>query len=382
MISDRPRVAILTDYLLHPEHDTFLPTSENLSLLELCRLIREDMGWEADVYQISPHPERIFGRLRVVGINAAHDRNGMFPELNFAFARAGLFYDLRIYHHWHLAFPQVCHCSIVVSQGVFWDSPSGVTNRTNPVGREEWSKRLLYAVAAPSAFVVQDRNTANVIKATWPGYEHRLHYLPPGVDLEAFHPPAPRPEEGGIRVICPQDFGLEQGLNEILTLCGLLREAAPGIELHIVGRMREFTSAAALAARVRSLPNSRFYWVPAAMLPSLYRAFDLALLPYRASVGVSLHCLRAMATGLPVVAGLAGGLAEMVVDGWNGRLVQPGSAGILLEAVLGLAKDGELRRGMGANARRLAEGYPASAWRARWRELLTRVLSAGDPGVP
>ena len=374
-----PRLAILTDYLLHPTNDSFLPTAENRALLKLTRFVREGLGWDVDVFQMSARRERMFRGLKVIGVDTSHDRNGMYPELNFAFARAGLDYDLRLYYHWHLAFPQVCHRSIVVSHGVFWDTPSGVLNRQNPVGREEWVKRLLYAVSAPSCFVVQDRNTANVINATWPGYDHRLLYLPPGVNLELFHPETSRPRDGKVRVVCPQDFGLEQGLNEIVTLGELALEAAPEVEFHILGRPREFQTAALLAGRVRSLPNCRFTWVPMAQLPASYRAFDLALLPYRACVGASLSCLEAMASGLPVVAGLAGGLSKMVIDGWNGWLVRPGSAKVLLEAVLHLARDRALRLRMGENARRLAEGYPESAWESRWKRLLEQVLAARDP---
>jgi len=376
----RPRIAILTDYLLHPTNDAFLLTSENLSLLKLGRLIQEELGWEVDLYQVSPIPERRLRGLRIIGLDAGPDRNGMYPQLNFEFARAGLDYDLRIYHHWHIAFPQVCHRSIVVSHGVFWDSPAGVFNRQNPVGRREWEKRLLYAVSAPAAFVVQDRNTANVINALWPGYSHRLCYIPPGVDLELFKLPEPRPGAKPIRVACPQDFGTEQGLNEILSLCETMAGVEPDVEFHILGRLTEFATANLLALRAHALPNCRFYWVPIAHLPRLYQSFDLALLPYRASVGASLHCLQALACGLPVVAGLAGGLSEMVVDGWNGRLVAPGSARILQEAILQLVRDADLRTDMSTNARRLAEGYPEPAWREHWRRLLEQVLERKDPG--
>ena len=378
---DQPRVAILTDYLLHPTDSCLMLTSENFYLLELARFIQEELGWSVDVFQVSPIPERRFNGLNVKGIDAPPDSNWMYQTLNFSFFRAGLAYDLRIYHHWHLAFPQVCHRSIVISQGIFWDSPAGVINRQNSVGREEWEKRLLYAVAAPARFVAQDRNTVNVIKATWPGYEHRLLYLPPGVDLERYQPPASRPAAERVRVICPQDFGLEQGINEIISLAELLVEAAPEVDLHIVGRMREFQTAIMLAKRIRALENCRFYWVPTTHLAELYRTFDLALLPYRAGVGVSIHCLRAMACGLPIVAGLAGGLAEMSIDGWNGRLVPPGSARILLEAVVQLARDRDLRLRMGENARRLAEGYPLSAWKRRWKDLLERTMAAASPGI-
>ena len=174
----------MTDYFLHPTANGLIWTGENMVLLNLIRFLQDELGWAVDVYQISPLQERLFGGIKVHGLVPQMDPSGMQPALNFSFAHAAVAYDLRLYHHWHLAFPQVPHRSIVVSQGIFWDTPAGVINRQNQVGREEWYKRLLYAVSAPAAFVAQDRNTVNIIKAMWPGYEHHLVYLPPGVDLE------------------------------------------------------------------------------------------------------------------------------------------------------------------------------------------------------
>lgn len=376
------RIAVLTDYFLHSTTNDLVWTGENMTLLNLVRFLQEELGWTVDIYQISPIKERSFGRIKVHGLAAQMDPSGMQPGLNFNFAHAALAYDLRIYYHWHLAFPQVAHYSIVVSQGVFWDTPAGVINRQNQIGREEWFKRLLYAVAAPAAFVAQDRNTVNVVKTMWPGYEHRLVYLPPGVDLERFQPAAARDGSADLHVVCPQDFGYEQGLSEILALSRLAAEEGLNLHLEILGRTREYSTAFQLAERVRALPKCSYRWAPSAHLPRIFRQADAALLPYRACTGASLHCLQAMAAGLPIVAGLAGGISEMVVDGWNGFLVRPGSAAPYLRPLAELAGDPELRRRMGRNSRSLAEGYPEVAWKQRWRELLERVLAmpAHDQG--
>lgn len=342
-------------------------------MLDLIRFLKQELNWSVDVFQISPIKERRFGDLKVFGIDTAADHLGMFPGLNATFAQVGLDYDLRIYYHWHLTHPLVCHRSIVVSHGVFWDAASTLFNRFNPLDREIWQKRLLYGVTTPLAFIVEDRNTANVIKANWPGYDHRLVYLPPGVDLERFKPVA-KPASETIRVLCPQDFNYEQGINEILELCKISSQKKYRIQFEIVGQMKQFSGALGLADRVQTLPNCRFYWAPLAHLPALYQTFDLALLPSRATEGASLYCLQALACGLPVVAGLAGGLSELIIDGWNGRLIQPELRNFQ-EAVFELAQNEELRLKMGQNARRLAEGYPFSNWKERWRLLLNQVLS-------
>lgn len=379
MKQDSCRVAILTDYMLHPTDDNLLVVEENLSLLQLIWFVQGELSWDVDVFQVSPIAKREFNKVNVFGVDTKADHISMFPGLNSEFARRSLGHDLRIYFHWHVAAPKVCHRSIVVSHGIFWDAPSTRFNRLHSLDKHEWEKRLLYGVTAPEAFVAEDRNTINVIKAMWPGYEHRLVYIPPGIDPAKFKPRESRDEPTITRVICPQDFTMEQGINEILTVAGMAWELGAKIEFHIVGHMRDAKEASAMADHISLLPNCKFYSVHQDSLADLYPKFDFALMPFRATEGASLYCLQAMACGLPVIAGFAGGLAEFVIHRWNGYLISP-EAGNLIQAVLELANDRTLRLKMGGNARRLAEGYPESLWRQRWNSLLNQVLAKNQEG--
>jgi len=72
------------------------------------------------------------------------------------------------------------------------------------------------------------------------------------------------------------------------------------------------------------------------------------------SEGVSLTILEAMAASLPVVATQVGGTPE-IVDASCGRLVPARAPAALAEAVLDLARQPDVRRTLGAAARRRAE---------------------------
>jgi glycosyltransferase involved in cell wall biosynthesis len=370
------RIAILTDYLLHPQNDQVPTVAENQLLLNLINLLRNEEECQITVYQNAAIKEREFNGVKVYGIDTRIDNLGMFPGLNSAFAQLGLGYDLAIYYHWHVAFPVLVKRAVVVSHGVFWDSPVSTLNQLNPIDREEWRKRHLYGIAASRAFVVEDRSTANVIKALWPGYEHKLHYLPPGVALDIFKPKTALAEGGPLKIICPQDFTEDQGVLEIIKLARAFLTCYPQVEFHLVGQMKDFETAVYLASKVRQLPNTKFYWAPLAKLPELYQQADMAFLPSRATEGAALYCLQAMACGLPIVAGLAGGLSEWVHDGWNGRLVQP-ELPYFEAALRQLVANPALRLEMGENSRRLATGYPLINWKKRWERLLNAVF---DPG--
>lgn len=81
-------------------------------------------------------------------------------------------------------------------------------------------------------------------------------------------------------------------------------------------------------------------------LPKLLSCLDLVVHPaYMEGLGVSL--LQAAAAGVPIVAARAGGIPEVVRDGENGLLVEPGDAPALADAVITLLGDPARRQQMG-----------------------------------
>jgi glycosyltransferase involved in cell wall biosynthesis len=115
-------------------------------------------------------------------------------------------------------------------------------------------------------------------------------------------------------------------------------------------------------------------------LPELYRRAAVLALPsvdrtcYGRPVAVSellgLAALEAMASGTPVVASRIGGLAEVVVDGETGFLVEPGDVGALSDRLGLLLSDRRLAARLGANARDLVME------RFTWRACAERCLAA------
>ncbi|MBX5489770.1 MAG: glycosyltransferase [Chloroflexi bacterium] len=94
--------------------------------------------------------------------------------------------------------------------------------------------------------------------------------------------------------------------------------------------------------------------------------------------------LEGMAAGKPVVAARAGGPAEIVVDGVTGRLVPPGDAAALAEALVGLLQAPAHGQQLGAAARAsvLARFHAAAAARqvqAVWDELAEPRLPTSRP---
>jgi glycosyltransferase involved in cell wall biosynthesis len=81
-----------------------------------------------------------------------------------------------------------------------------------------------------------------------------------------------------------------------------------------------------------------------------FSAFDVFVLP-SANEGTPVTAIEALASGCPVVATRVGGIPDVVRDGEDGFLVDPGAVDDLAERLARLAADPALRARMGAAGR-------------------------------
>jgi glycosyltransferase involved in cell wall biosynthesis len=101
--------------------------------------------------------------------------------------------------------------------------------------------------------------------------------------------------------------------------------------------------------------------------PRVMAGFDVFALSSDVE-GLPVAVMEALALGLPVVGTAVGGLPQ-VVDDRVGRLVPPGRADLLADALVGLASDAGLRHELGAAASERADRFDARRAVARLEEL-------------
>ena len=91
-------------------------------------------------------------------------------------------------------------------------------------------------------------------------------------------------------------------------------------------------------------------------LTCLHSSLDVCVLPARKPEGLGNVLIEAMALGKPVVGAAIGGIPEIIEDGVNGYLVEPGNVSSLARALERLLADPAQRRRMGdAGKRRFQE---------------------------
>jgi glycosyltransferase involved in cell wall biosynthesis len=175
-----------------------------------------------------------------------------------------------------------------------------------------------------------------------------VRIVPPGAQAL---PPAV--EQGKSCILCVGALQPHKGFFEAIWTFDILRFVNNDVELLMVGdgplrgRLQEFAHKTGVGHRIHfagevkdtapRLAQASVVWVPS-LTDSGARAV-----------------LEAMAAGLPVVASRWPGLAELVVDGETGFLVEPGNKMDLARQTRRLLEDADLRRRLGEAARRRVE---------------------------
>jgi glycosyltransferase involved in cell wall biosynthesis len=117
--------------------------------------------------------------------------------------------------------------------------------------------------------------------------------------------------------------------------------------------------------------------VPLDRLMSLYRDYDIFILPTQPGEGIPRVLLEAMANGVPIVTTAVSGITSLVTDGVNGLVIADATADAVASAVRRLVRNGELRR------RLIQGGYVTARNHTLERQAAEMMqVVAGELGMP
>ena len=258
-----------------------------------------------------------------------------------------------------------------------------ISRRWNPISQLWLLKRFerLNHIAADMIFVVSEVERLNLVRAGVDG--EKIVVNPNGVDADSF-----RPGRGGDRV--RQSLGVEGKI--VVGFIGtfgpwhgapILAEAATKIaraaRCHFLfmgdGNQRNLTES--IIEGGGAAPVTTFTGrIPHAEAPDYLDACDILVSPHVESVdgseffGSPTKLFEYMAAARPIVASRLGQIADIIVDGENGLLVEAGDSGALARAIERLARDEALRARLGEAARQtVIERYT-------WKHNAARVFDA------
>jgi glycosyltransferase involved in cell wall biosynthesis len=177
-----------------------------------------------------------------------------------------------------------------------------------------------------------------------------------GVDPAAFQP-GTRDTEGPLRIVAVGTLHEVKGQTYLVEACRRLAERGVDFTCRFIGEGPDRDALAALierhglGGRVRLVGRMTSDGVAAEL--AVADVLVAPSVPTRGGKreGIPVVLMEAMATGLPVVASRLSGIPELVTDGVDGLLVQPGDAAALADALARLADDRPLRERLGAAGR-------------------------------
>jgi len=206
----------------------------------------------------------------------------------------------------------------------------------------------------------------------------RVEVIPTGVDTELFRP-AERCERPGPVVGFLGRVDRDKGVLDLLEAFARARADVPEVRptLRIAGKgdavplLRSRADALGLADEV-TLPGR----LPHAAVPGYLADLDVLAAPTRVSEPFGIVAVEAAAAGTATIASRLGGLAETVVDGVTGRLVEPGDVDGLTAALRQALADPSTNAAQGAAARERAERvYSWAGITDRFEELFGKLVA-------
>lgn len=262
--------------------------------------------------------------------------------------------------------------NVVISHGITWDAPSW------DVGTD-YIKDILFKA---ETLVSVDTNTISWMRSTFSktlsDKKVNMQYVPNYTDIQKYIPNYDLRSKDKIRVIFPRRCSPERGFWLITNILPTIMEKYDNVVFDYVGFIHTEDIGMAIEKLKSKYPGRvNHYFVDADEIYKIYQKADITLIPTLYCEGTSLSCIEAMACGNLVISTNIGGLPNLIIDGYNGRLINP-DEDELLEALDETIRNEKMRKQMERNAVDVAIAFSKEKWEARWTKILINSMGGSN----
>lgn len=224
------------------------------------------------------------------------------------------------------------------------------------VVKETWAFQVADQLCAVSHCVAEGTR-----KALGLGRRH-IEVIPNPVDLRLFAPkPDDLPEEDGL-IVFAGTVSERKGIRQLIEAMPRVVAEVPNARLEVYGgEVINPKPKAPLTPQLQAMLQGKLgehvIWkgrVPRLQLPKAIQRASVCVYPSHIEA-MPISWIEGLASGKAVVASKTGPGPEIIDEGMTGLLCDPHNAGSIASVLIRVLKDKELRRRLGANARRSAE---------------------------
>ena len=348
------------------------------SLSELC--IKLDI--EPVIFQYGQKRfEKVVDNVRVIGLPVLEEREARRPVKAFWMA-SGEFdakKDIVIFGADRHSVSYPGHRCVSIQHGIAWDLPNSYIS-TRKIWQNRWAgemyKMLLIQRAIRNYKRCPNRVCVDYNFLNW--YRTFLHVeltgrnwiipnfanIPEADVVEKAHV-----DDAGPKILFARRFNDYRGTRLMVPVAKSLLKKYPRISFTFAGEgpdeswLKEQFAAETRVIFTKYFPDD---------IVDIHLKHHIAIVPSIASEGTSLSVAEAMACGCAVAATAIGGVTNMIIDGYNGRLCLP-SAKELEKCVEDLIVDKDRRKQIAENAYATAQ---SAFSKTKWEDSWTHVLQA------
>lgn len=215
-------------------------------------------------------------------------------------------------------------------------------------------------------------------------HNDRIRTIYTGVDLERFNPkkqygnPYDLDQEV-LTIVEIASINRRKGQDKVIDAVARIQNEIPEFQLVFAGSVpdsqEEYSTKIQKQVQEVGLQEEVSFLGWCDNIPGLLSQSDLFVLP-SSNEGLPRSILEAFAMGVPTIATPAGGTTELLHDEENGLVVPMDDVEELSRAIRLLAKDQELRKSYGANARSLIEErFSKESYVENFEDLIEEILS-------
>ena len=372
------KVAVMTATFLDFEGEYFYSGGAERYLLDLADICGE-LERELVIFQYGNYPwMRRFKNIDIISLSRyALKAEGWILKCAKEFNR--IFYEqvqgrtsINIYSAFFEAWPLAATPNIGISHGVSWDNP--LCDFENAFEFWLMNQRYIEGAKACEELVSVDTNSANWFQTVDFELSQKIKVIPNYVDLTLFNSKKDYLEKREkIVILYPRQLYSARGLYLVLEIMEDILAEYPEVEFHFVGRGGEQDISQINEKQKKWPERVKHYSLSMDEMPQAYQFADISLIPSLHSEGTSLSCLEAMASGNAVIATRVGGLSDLIINNYNGLLIDPRPEE-LKQAIITLLENHEQLILFKKRNLEVAQAFSKIHWRNRWMSLINNKI--------